>query len=362
MTILIKRCLFLLFGFSLILASCSPQTSASPAENQHNETPTSMEVKEEIPTQIVEEVTPTTQTPSLSQQVYSSPSNAFSIPLPQAWNCSETGLYRVDCHNADDSASFVMRVIATGYELLQEDFISLVTAEMVSTYENVRAYSEITREISEGSALVESTWKEAEETWQGVDRFVRSGAAVYHLRINTAQLLFEDYRPLFEEMTQKAALNSLAMSGAPLYSYRKEYISREMIFNIQVPTSWSRYVDVASIERTVVEGFISPDKHASVQVAIYSKGSPVSQEIKASKTLEIMRKFYGWDLRVSHDKALTDGRERLEWHAERRGINGVSFFDSAGTFIYIFSIIWDDATKAMYKPVLDEISESFKYQ
>lgn len=356
------KCVIFVFGFSLFLASCSPGISKNTTDNQLTDTPASPEVNEEIPTQTIETATSTPQTPSLSQQVYSSPSDAFSVPLPQAWNCSESGLYRVDCHNADASASFVMRVIATGYELLQEDFVSLVTAEMVSTYENVRAYSESNREINEGSALIESTWKVAEETWQGIDRYVRSGAAVYHLQINSAQPQFENFRLLFEEMTQKAELNSLAMSGAPLYGFRKEYISREMIFNIQVPTSWSRYIDLASIERTVVEGFISPDKQASVQVAIYSKGSPVSQEIKASKTLEIMRKLYGWDLRVSHDKALPDGRERLEWHAERKRINGVSFFDSAGTFIYIFSIIWDDATKSLYKPVLDEISESFEYQ
>ena len=97
------------------------------------------------------------------------------------------------------------------------------------------------------------------------------------------------------------------MSGAPLYAFRKEYASREQIFTLEVPTSWSKFADAASIDRTFVEGFTSPDGRAGVQVAIFSKGSNISQETKGVKTLEIMRVLYGWDMRVLTDKALQDG-------------------------------------------------------
>lgn len=297
----------------------------------------------------------------LSDLPYTSPSNAFSVYLPENWNCSETGDYRVDCHNADNSAALLVRVIATGYELLQDDFVALAQAEMVSTFENLKAYAEVSQDITDGSVINESTWREGEVYWQGIDRFVSSGSAVYYLRFASVQDNFEAYRNLFNEIIQKVELNETAVTGADLYASRKEYTSRQLIFTIDVPTSWTEFVDVSSIQNTVVSGFISPDKKASIQVAIYSKGSHISQEFKGSKTLEVMRDLYGWDMRANVDKVEPDGRERLEWYGERKGINGITYFDSLNTSIFIISAVWEDSTKNLYKPVLDEILDSFEY-
>jgi len=310
-------------------------------------------------------LTPTAQSLpdySLSKQAYVSPSNAFTINLPQGWNCSEIGAYQVDCHAPDNSSMTSVRVIGTGYELLQEDFLSLVRAELVSTYEDKKAYFELSQESAEGSFIVNATWKEGDVFWQGTDHFVRSAAAVYYLTFAGVQESFENYQPLFEAMIQNAELNPSAMSGVAIYSFRKEYTSPDLIFTLRVPTSWSKYVDTASIERTIVEGFLSPDLHAAVQVAVFRKGSPISQSVKASKTLEIMHDLYGYDMRVSIDKALQDGREYLEWYAEMRGLNGITYFDSVGTSLYIFNVVWEDATKDLYKPVLDEVIASFTYK
>ena len=297
----------------------------------------------------------------LSEQPYVSPSDAFSLNLPESWNCSESGDYRVDCHNADNTGTLMVYAIATGYELLQDDFIAMTQAEMVSAYEDLKAYTELSRSDLEGTVIIESTWREGDVYWQGIDRFVRSGPSVYYLRIASVRDVFEGYRTLFEEVVQKAELNDTVMAAAPLYEPRKEYTSRELIFTIQVPTSWTEFVDAYSIQNTIVNGFLSPDKRASVQVAIYTKGSFVSKEYKGSKTLEIMRDLYGWDLRASVDKVQPDGRELLEWTGDRKGIQGITYFDSSNFVIYIFNVLWEDSTEDIYKPVLEEIIDSFEY-
>ena len=89
----------------------------------------------------------------LSAQQYSPPSNAFSLNLPEGWNCSETGQYRVDCYNADNTALMSVRAIGTGYELLQEHFLSMVMAELVTTYGEVKAYTEVSKTELEGTRL-----------------------------------------------------------------------------------------------------------------------------------------------------------------------------------------------------------------
>lgn len=329
------------------VASASDQTEAETAEN----TP---KLPEETPTTPVEPF-------ALNEQVYASPSGAFAINLPQNWNCSETGQYRVDCHNADNTGTVIVRAIGTGYELTQDSFLALVQAELVNRYENVKAYTEISRDASEGSVTNLSTWMEGDAAWKGSDRFLRSGPAVYYLTFAGTQDRFDTYQPAFEQIYQNAKFTSSVMSGAPLYAFTREYVSREKIYSLKVPTSWSKFAD-ASLDRTVVEGFTSPDGRAGVQMAVFAKGSHISQETKGVKTLEIMHKLYGWDVRVLTDKALPDGREWLTWYGKQRGIYGSTYFDSYGTFLYFFSVIWEDSTKDLYKPVLDEITASFTYK
>jgi len=46
-----------------------------------------------------------------------------------------------------------------------------------------------------------------------------------------------------------------------------------------------------------------------------------------------------------------------------RGLNGITYFDSVGTSLYIFfNVVWEDGTKDLYKPVLDEMITSFAYK
>jgi hypothetical protein len=45
--------------------------------------------------------------------------------------------------------------------------------------------------------------------------------------------------------------------------------------------------------------------------------------------------------------------------AARRKVSGISYFDSFGSSLYIFSIIWDDAFEDMYMPSLDAVVNSF---
>ncbi len=366
----------LVVGCSGQNAAAAPATAAAAVDEPEAVEATPAEAEQPVQTEVVPDeaaAEDTADTPTeaptetavedvvLTKQPYVSPSNAFTVNFPENWNCSETGEYRVDCQNLTNTSEVMAAVTGTGYELVQADFLAMAQAELVSSYEDIKAYTEVNREESDGTLISEATWRVGDIYWQSLDRFVRSGAAVYHFTLASVQDQFENYRPTFNEMLQKAILNPTAMSGAPLYTFRKEFASREQIFTLEVPTSWSKFADAASIDRTFVEGFTSPDGRAGVQVAIFSKGSNISQETKGVKTLEIMRVLYGWDMRVLTDKALQDGRERLEWYGDMKDVQGITYFDTSGTSLYIFSVIWEPATEDLYMPVLNEVIDSFAY-
>jgi hypothetical protein len=267
----------------------------------------------------------------------------------------------VDCQPQSGSANITLRATATGYELTQDAFKALLTAETVNTYRDKKAYIENSREILEGQVSIDATWREGDSAWQSRDVFTRSGAGAYQLSLSAVEEQWEAFAPLFAQVIEKAAYTPEALSGVPIYAQTRKYSTPDLVFTLEVPTAWSKYADIGRIENTQIEGFLSPDKHAAVQIATYRQGSFVTQEAKAIKTLDVMRLMYGYDLRISHDKALPDGRERLAWSAARRGIGGISFFNSYGNNIYIFSVVWDDAFQSMYADTLNTIVESFGY-
>ena len=342
----------------LLLSACQP--TDAPAAMQSPAVTETVTITAESPQ--VQVTSPQALITPLSAQPYVSPSGAYEIYFPKDWNCSESGQYRVDCQPPDGKANISLRATATGYELTQTAFEALVNAEVVYTYSEKKAYSEISRETNESLICIGATWREGDVPWQSEDFFTRAGASAYQLSLSAEQAHWEEYTPLFDEVNAKTAYTPQALSGNPLYAQIRKYTAPDVLFTLEVPTSWSRYGDVASIENTQLEGFLSPDLHAAVQVAVYRQGSLIKLDAKGVKTMEIMRKLYGYDLRVSHDKALPDGRERLAWSAARRKVSGISFFDSFGSSMYIFSIVWDDAFEDMYKPTLDTVVDSFGYK
>ena len=91
------------------------------------------------------------------------------------------------CWSADGQAGISVQVIGTGYELLQAHFETLARAEQVYSYADKSAYSEESFESEEGRVLMVSAWCEEDVFQQALDVFVRSGAGVLHIRLNTRQ-------------------------------------------------------------------------------------------------------------------------------------------------------------------------------
>jgi hypothetical protein len=197
--------------------------------------------------------------------------------------------------------------------------------------------------------------------WQGKDDFTRVNSAVYHLNFTAPEDSWPKYADLFDQVSQSMQPDPEAVIENPIYSSTFKYTSPDSLFTIEIPTSWTKFVDVSRIQGAQIEQFFSPDQHASIQTVIYRRGAVIVQEFKATKTLEILRTLYGTGFRVSHDKALPDGRERLAWFVESKQLSGISFFDSWGSSLYIFTVLWDDSYQELYQPVLDRVIESFGY-
>jgi hypothetical protein len=346
-----------LFLVLLVSAACSVGNMED--SNPAAETP-EIQTTLPVPT-LAPEITPTVDAFTLSPQPYKSPSGAYEITFPQGWNCSESGVYRVDCQSPDSSAVMVIRLIHTGERLTQPEFLNLAEAEINFTHAGQQAFIETDRLIGDGTFTSQSSWMGGEFTWAGEDYFVRSESVVYHLSFSSVEEEWMEFNEVVEQVKDKVRFDPSAISVDPLYNSTFEYTSPDSLFTIEVPTSWTKFLDTARIQKAQIEQFFSPDRRASIQTVIYRHGTLIEQEFKATKTREILNTLYGPRFRVSHDKALPDGRERLAWSVESKELSGISFFHSWGGSLYIFTVLWDDAYQPLYQPVLDRVVESFGY-
>jgi hypothetical protein len=304
---------------------------------------------------------PTADEYILSAQPYTSASGAYEIFFPQGWNCSESGPYRVDCQSPDSTAVMNIRLIHTGEHLTQPEFLNLAEAEINFTHAGKRAFNEDDRLIGNGVLTALTSWMEGESAWMGEDYFARSESVVYCLSFSAVQEEWVEYESLVDQVKENISFDPAAISKDPMYGSTFEYTAPDSLFTIDVPTSWMKRLDVNKIPDGQVEIFTSPDMHASIQVVLYRHDSLIDLDLKTNKVLEIQHSLYGKDYDHTHYKALSDGRERLAWILKERGVTGISFFDSWGGSLYIFTVLWDDAYHDLYQPVLDRVVESFGY-
>ena len=347
---------FFLLSIITLVVACQPAPAAPvPA-------PTSEPVSTAppAPTPTAETATPPVASEiQLAGQPYQSPSGTYSINFPLGLTCEEEGEYRVDCQSASSDAIISVDVIVTGYELLQAHFEALVQAETVYAYGDKRAYIEESFGVAEGQISIDAFWRDEGVDWASRDRFIRQGPAVLHISLRALRERWENYLPVFQQSEQSARFDPLSLYSAPLYTQRRLFSARDGLFTLDVPTAWMKYAGPLNMEGAFVEGFLSPDLRAQVQVAVYRRDSLIEQADRILLTQDIMRALYGSDLRYAHYKALPDGRERGEWNAERRAVSGISFNGTYRNYLYIYSVVWDEVGKDLYMPVLEEVLDSF---
>lgn len=350
------RDFFVIVIILLLAAGCGVDKQALPAEETAGEEASQIAV---TPTPRATATVAVKSGPSISEQPYALASGTFQINLPSGWNCSESGAFQVNCESTASDAALQARITSTGYALTDESLFAFAHAELVHRYSGKKEYVEIERREEAGRVTNRASWRDGEIYWESTDTFVRNGRGVFHLTVAAARDQAEAYADLFKAVDESVKVFPENLTREAIYPFRKTVTARDSFFEIEVPTSWGRYVDSVAVDKTIVEGYNSPDQRASVQIALYKQGSLIEKDAKAFNTREIMFALYGFDLRNSDDRQLPDGRERLTWYAQGKDIYGITDFDSYSNALYLFTITWELSTEGLYLPVLKDIQASF---
>lgn len=139
------------------------------------------------------------------------------------------------------------------------------------------------------------------------------------------------------------------------------------LYTIEVPADWI-YEQTYDSENNYyyIDTFTSPDGGAVIENIVYDDGTLFTGNQKAKFALYLLNTFYSstgkeGDIRVSDDKIMSDGSERLTWTSRGGGYSGISFLEvrSNGTTFLFFTVDWGNDVEETYLDTLNYVIESY---
>lgn len=145
------------------------------------------------------------------------------------------------------------------------------------------------------------------------------------------------------------------------------FTDQNKYYAIDVPSDWA-YSQTVDSEKNYyyIDTFTSPDQMALVENIVYDDGKPFSGNDKGKFALYLLNTFYSktgkeGDIRVSDDRMMEDGSERLIWTSKAGGYSGISFLETRGTNTFLlFTVEWVNSAEDQYKSTLDDVIASYR--
>ena len=139
-------------------------------------------------------------------------------------------------------------------------------------------------------------------------------------------------------------------------------------YAIDVPADWT-YEQTYDSENNYyyIDTFTSPDGGAVIENIAYNDGTPFTGGQNGQFALYLLNTFYSntgreGDIKVSDDKIMKDGSERLTWTSKEGLYSGLSFFevrDDRYTFL-MFTVNWGNDMEETYQETLNAVIDSYR--
>ena len=145
------------------------------------------------------------------------------------------------------------------------------------------------------------------------------------------------------------------------------FTDQNNLYTIEVPADWI-YEQTYDAEDNYyyIDTFTSPDGGAVIENIVYDDGTRFTGNQKGRFALYLLNTFYSstgkeGDIRVSDDKIMEDGSERLTWTSRGGGYSGYSFLEvrSNGTTFLLFTVDWGNDVEDIYRDTLEYVIESY---
>jgi hypothetical protein len=305
----------------------------------------------------------TIQTPFvfiLSTELFESIEGLFSFYPPLGWEKREDEIGAVWFESLDNLTALKFEITNTGYELNGRDFENFINARDKNLFSIYEEYHEVNRDIKLENRKAIITKKLA------YDGQLQTVVSIYHqdnetilaqdfwVNEKTYELNIDEIENFFNNIN----INKNLAANLPHYAWIMDFIGPDSLYSVNVPISWT--YEHTTGDFTAIDAFNSPDENAIIQNIIYDDGNDISQLEAAALALELLRNFYGEDIKITEDRIQPDGSERLAWFSLDKNLTGLSFFETRGTIFLLFNAVYENSYRNYYIDSLNYAVSTYK--
>lgn len=145
------------------------------------------------------------------------------------------------------------------------------------------------------------------------------------------------------------------------------FTDENKFYQIDVPGDWKHdHTKDTQNNYYYIDTFTSPDGNAVVENIAYDDGTAFVGSDEATFGLKLLNNFYSktgkeGDIKVTEEKAQSDGSDRLTWYSKAGGYSGLSFIEIRnGTTFLMFTVDWSNDFKDTYLDTLNNVIASYK--
>jgi hypothetical protein len=312
-------------------------------------------------------VIPPTDTPepapalfTVSQELYEHPSGSFSFYPPEGWELTETA-FDATFAEPNGNGSVYISVTNTGYELDEASLANFVNASEGSYFATYfEEYNQVSNDYypETKSIQVVKTLTYNGTPWTVVSIYLQEGQAIIEV---TFWIISADHVDAYVELLVDMNLQEGSASDLFPYAFSYTFTDKNSFFQFDVPFSWGyEYVEDGDV---YIDTFSSPDGNAAIQDIVYDAGETMNQGVAGEAALSLLNSFYtsgSGDIKISKDEIQPDGSEKLTWTSKKGGYSGVTFFESRGTYLILFTMFADDELFALFDLTFGNVISTYK--
>lgn len=308
---------------------------------------------------------------ALEETIFEHTSGAFEFNAPKGWVIDE---YDNDVYiESSESVFFYVAVTNTGYQLSADEYDNFVQNSEDFFYGYRDGFQETSREANESInlKLIEKTYPVDGETYFARSIYQQFGQSIFIVEMFGSQneiLSNPSYDQIFAAFFQSLVVDSGVAATLPVYSLSWIFQSADQAYNFQLPQGWKYdYLEINEVFQTM-EGLISPDEHAVIQVFssfdTINYGTDDHLNYLEGYTERLLNSNYSGnsnDIQILN-KDSKSGKMLLEWKSNTSAINGYALIAEAtnSSEPLLIIIFWDQPFDEIYnQPSLDILNNLF---
>ena len=346
-----KKMFFLLFALILITSLACGGSATPPSYSP-------------APTFTKQANSPSSNLFKQTDQIYTHKSGAFQLPTLDSWKVEETD-NSVLFTAPDEDIKVSITAVNLGKDFDQQLLEYYAYGVENSLYGQTANYQLLNTESNPDTHTVkiERSYSIDDKYYYGLAYFKQENQAIYSIELTAHSEHWTDYSKAFPAFVDTVKYDSQKAAALPAYDTTTTYKAPDETFSIEIPTSWV-VTNTSPNADTIIDTITSPDGIAVIQVISYNNGYTWNQKWAGDTALSLLNNYYtqgSGDIKIIADVPIDNGkRERLDWTAQKGGYSGSTYFETHKRQLILFSLTYGSAYSDLYKPLLDQIADSYK--